>query len=111
MRQRCRSALSRHWSSRSRLPVKDFRPGVHLPFQYPQAMPVFSDELRNFALGIVQVPEQANAGHAGGHAGGFAPLLHEFDAEAALLDVPLLFDDAAIIGTGGDAALAAEGPF
>jgi hypothetical protein len=35
-------------------------------------------------------------------------LLHELDTEAAFLDVALLFDDANVIRTGGDAILAAD---
>jgi hypothetical protein len=71
-------------------------------------MPVPGDELGNFAVGIVQIPEHANARHAGGHTGGFSALFKKFDAKAALLDVPFFLDDSDMIGACGNAVLASD---
>ena len=71
-------------------------------------MPVFCDELRDFALGVIKVTEHTNTGHACGHADRLAAFFNQLYAEAAFLHVASLPDDADIVWTGGDTILAAD---
>lgn len=57
----------------------------------------------NLTVGIVKISKHADPGHASGHAGWLFSLVEKFDAEAALFNVTLFFNNPDIIGTGRNA--------
>jgi hypothetical protein len=66
------------------------------------------NELRDFAIWIVQITEHSNPCHTGGHTGRLFPFFDKLDTESTFFYIAFLLNDPNIIGTGGNAILTAN---
>jgi hypothetical protein len=96
----------RDWSLSLSPFVIDSRFGIQFCFKLFQF--IFDNVSGDFAVWVIEVPEHPNPCHTGCHTGRLFALLNKFDTEPTFFNITFLLNNSDIIGTSGNAILAAN---